>query len=912
MKHFLLCLALLTSALLGAVSQLDSKARWIWYPEEFGAKTTNASRFARITFDWKKAQIQRAQFHYRADDRAVVWINGTKLTDKDRVGSHSIGYNLAPYLVDGKNVLCVEIQNGSGPGGLIGHFWASAPGKPKLHIFTNKDWRILQTAEEGWLTANFDDSKAAIPQDMGNSLTPPWSDTFGVIELYDEKEMEIYESEKQSTDKIMNDLRDKFTAEPELNVAIDVQPGTNPKVLINGKAMDFLMYGAPYAWPYDVQKTADKIKNFREAGINLMFLGVEIDGIWNSDGSINTKQITERLEKALFLNPDAYLCLAVNCSGAPGWWYTQNPDELIDYANGGVNPKAGDPVDNVQRPSYASLKWRKDVAEALQKVVKHVESIPAGKRVFSYRMDFGVYREWHYFGMRSGMPGNCKCMQSAFRNYLKEKYKTAEALQKAWNDKNVTFETATIPTKDERNASIGGGMTLRDPVAQVRVIDFLHCMQCEMRDLVIALNTAVKEACGYRKLCGNYHGYLFGMHYPVEAWHLENEATLDSKAVDWQSSPNLYSNREVDDAEMGRAPVESYILRGKVNVQEHDSRTYLAVEEGYHRHANTAEQSVTILARDFAQSLCRNAGCWFMDFARHWYNDPKIFAFFRKIEPIRALATDNASVAEVAIIADLESVYYNRINTTDIDLLLDANVQEWTHCATPFDVLLVNDLKNPKVRDYKVYVIANMVYVTPEKEALIRKLQEAGKTIVWLYAPGYLTPAGHSAADIQKLTGFAVKEAFVPQDGRAVQLNGREMVPMSRYRMNPSFAIDDKAAQVLGYRKADKTEVTFASKKSGNSMAYYSTTGFLSRDAWKAIFKAGGVHCYENSGTAVVWASNSFISINGKQGKYTLTLPRPRKVTQLLPDKVEGSGKPEKTIEVELTDAVGIKLYYLE
>ena len=92
---------------------------------------------------------------------------------------------------------------------------------------------------------------------------------------------------------------------------------------------------------------------------------------------------------------------------------------------------------------------------------------------------------------------------------------------------------------------------------------------------------------------------------------------------------------------------------------------------------------------------------------------------------------------------------------------------------------------------------------------------------------------------------------------------------------------------------------------------FYSTTGFLSRQAWKELFAVCGVHCYEESGTAVVWASSSFVSINGKPGKYTILLPEPRRVTELLPER----GAPAEgcdSIEVELTEEIGMRLYHLE
>ena len=714
----------------------------------------------------------------------------------------------------------------------------------------------------------------------------------------------------QENQMTMDELLAKLDAEPELTVGVEVLPNTNPKIVLNGRKVDALLYNAPYAWKYDETNTQEKIANFHQGGIDLLSLGIETS-CWKPDGSIDEAYIASVLYRALLLNPDAYLNLAINLNGAPRWWMDAHPDELMDYANGGVDPQAKDPIFNFRAPSYASLEWRQDATDYLRKVVAFVESIPVGKHVFSYRVDYGIYREWHYYGMRSGLPGCCTAMRNAFRRHLAEQYLTDETLQASWGDASVTLATAEIPSKEARLDSIAGGETLRDPVKNRAVVDFLHTMQFEMRDLVIACDRAVKEACGYRKLCGNYHGYLFGMEYPVEAWHLENEAVLASGVVDWQVSPNLYSNREVDDAEFGRSPIESYTLRGKLAIQEHDSRTYLAVEETYHRHVTTPAQSVTTLARDFAQTLCRNAGCWYMDFARDWYNDPEIFAFFRKLEPIRALATHNAPVSRVAIVADLESLYYHKISTRGIDLIFDSNAQELTHTATPFDVLLFSDLENPAVRDYQVYIFPDLFYVTPAKAAVIERLRAAGKNLVWLYAAGYLSESGHSVEGIRKLTGFGVRESAKPHDGVAYLHGATKMAPFSGNAFAPSFVIADATARPLASRTPDGQDVTFAVRDNGNGREFFSTTGFLSRDAWKELFAECGVHCYEPSGTTVVWASTSFLSINGKPGKYTVTLPEPRRVTQLLPEQGVSS-EPTTVIEVELTAECGLRLFHLE
>ena len=72
------------------------------------------------------------------------------------------------------------------------------------------------------------------------------------------------------------------------------------------------------------------------------------------------------------------------------------------------------------------------------------------------------------------------------------------------------------------------------------------------------------------------------------------------------------------------------------------------------------------------------------------------------------------------------------------------------------------------------------------------------------------------------------------------------------------------------------------------------------------------MHCYEKSGKCILWANDSFLSVSGMPGKFTVTLPEARKVTQLLPEKLSASAEKQTTIEVELTDKAQTRLFYLK
>ncbi len=912
MKKCILGLLVMSIASLFAASKIDSAARWLWYPEPFSSATNDVERYGRIVFECGAENVE-ARLFYFTDDHGGAYINGMSVgVDRELKGFNGPAFRVGDMLRKGKNVLCIRVHNGGGPGAMIGHLEIKGANGYAQDVVTNADWKISKTPDEGWTKLDFDDSKWVNAKDLGNTIVPPWTNIYDFRMIYTDAERAIYDAEKAAIQKEYDAIIARIEKEPETTVKLDVQVGRKPQIVINGKPYNALIYNSPYPWPYEQEKTIEKIHHFASCGMHVYSLGADVPHFWKSKDEINLKMYEERILKLLRLDPDAYVNIVINTTSAPGWWIEANPDEMVDYANGGIQPGATDPIQRVRQPSMGSDKWLADFTGLISKVVSHIESLPIGKRVFSYRIDNGVYREWHYFGMDSGMPDTGKAMTAQFRAWLKRKYPTDAALQAAWGRTDVTLDTAAVPGVEARKKTVANGKVLRDPVESREALDFLHCFQERIRDFMMTCDRTAKEASGYRKLCGNYYGYFFGMPYPVEGWHLENDVILASNVVDYEVSPNLYGYRKMDEAEFGRSLVESFTLRGKLHIQEHDTRTSLSVDDPGHTHVKSIEESVAALSRDFAQTLIRNTGCWFLDFSKNWYNDPQIFNMFSQFIPILKLAEENKSAAEVAFVGDLESIYYHRVVKTGYCLTIDATARELTHCGTPFETIAFTDLNNPKVRDYKVYIFPNLYYVTPEKLAVIERLRKAGKTIVWLYAPGYLHPDGHNADYIRQLTGFTVAESTERADGKSVLANGINQVPLSSYTTCPSFTIETPDATPLAYRGGDKSKVVLARRPMGASMQYYASNGFISADGYKQIFAEAGVHCYEKSGNCILWANDSFLSVSGMPGKFTISLPEPRPVTQLLPEKLPVSAEKQTTIEVELTDKAQMRLFYLK
>ena len=162
---------------------------------------------------------------------------------------------------------------------------------------------------------------------------------------------------------------------------------------------------------------------------------------------------------------------------------------------------------------------------------------------------------------------------NAFRNWLKEKYVTDEALAEAWGKKGITFGTASVPTYEERKAYTYE--TLLDGKAQRNAIDFHSFMSDMTTDSILYLAKVVKEAIDNKWIVGTYNGYLtHGLTY--EANGLANASisrVLASPYIDFLCSPICYDERLLGMSASYMMMVDSVITAGKLPIIECDSRT---------------------------------------------------------------------------------------------------------------------------------------------------------------------------------------------------------------------------------------------------------------------------------------------------------------------------------------------------
>lgn len=860
------------------------RAKYIWSPDPF---VENQVRFFRKTFELERVP-ETYPIQLYEDDSGTVYVNGQK-TPNHR------SFDAAPLLKPGKNVIAVEILNVLAQGCLA--VYASAPsGGPK--IYSDLTWKCADAEQPGWNTPDFDDSAWTSPRVVDELTTGVWRKYIDVEQFMDQDERERIERELAELKMRRADALARLAQEKPLPAKIEYVNG-GPRIVVGERSFPGQIYNAG---EIDMRVAAHRrrIERFGRQGVHLYGVHHFLSKYWTESGDCDFKPLIDNLIDMTTADPEARFSIMIRLD-PPRWFVEKYPDENIGYPTGESSSR----VDQIQRfrtSSFASEVFRREAGRLLAELIRQVESSPIAPRVFAYHPSYGVYTEWHYYGMEADMPDCGPAMTREFRVALRNKYGGDDALRQAWADPAVTLDTAEVPAPPRRTER--GLLGLRDPAAPSdrRNLDYLQCHRDVWFDCLKYFNTLVKSSCENRALVGNYVAYFFGMSYPVEGWHQYQDRLLDSDFSDYQTAPTPYggSFRGLGGPGGMRAVAESHRLRDKMHVIESDTRTHRAAGRD-NRHSDNIEESLSLMARDFCIALTNGAAFWRFDFAAGWYDEPPMMELIGKTVRIEELRADVRSAAEVALVCDFESApfhsYSEKLSAIS-GSLLGSTYRELYYAGAPFDIITTNDLALPNVRDYKVYVVLNGFYLDAAKRAEFESLKQRDKTLVWLYAPGLIDEKSADTVNMERVTGIKTvmiqqaanqtialdknhplaaghKSGVLPSDGRPI-FEG------------PVFFIDDPEAEIFGtIAVGDKKLPALGIKKIGSATSVYSAIPYIDRTLLRNIFTRSGVHLYSGDDTDVVYACREFVALHtGHGGEKILSLPRQAKrITQMLPEE---------------------------
>lgn len=187
-----------------------------------------------------------------------------------------------------------------------------------------------------------------------------------------------------------------------------------------------LLYGADYnPEQWDPHVWREDVTLMHQAGVNTVSLG-----IWSwalvepTPGTFRFGWLDEILD--LLQEAGIGVDLATPTAAPPAWFYRAHPEACLVEADGTVRHGGSRGICCPHSPAYARAAER--VTRALVEHVARRCATPADEGPRTAPVMWHVHNEY-------GAPGgdcHCECSQAAFRTWLRERYRSLEALNRAW------------------------------------------------------------------------------------------------------------------------------------------------------------------------------------------------------------------------------------------------------------------------------------------------------------------------------------------------------------------------------------------------------------------------------------------------------------------------------------------------
>ena len=519
--------------------------------------------------------------------------------------------------------------------------------------------------------------------------------------------------------------------------------GGEPTLFVDGEPvplMAFVRFGAPKP-ELDRMYAASGIRVFADwfGGSRQGALGQVEAGVY--DYSAYDHYFATVLDAV----PGAYFMPHIGVT-APDWWQEAYPEECCLYSNGKLGPS-----------SMASERWKAEMGEDLRRLIAHLRRAPYADRILGYMFYSGYTAEWQMWATWQDYSDDYSAPAlAAFHRWLEGRYGTDTALREAWADPDVTLQTAQMPTYERIQDE---GSYVRDPAADRQVIDF-HRFTSEMvADAIIHFARVTKEACGGEQVAGTYYGYMaaHGARQP-RCGHNALAQVLRCPDVDFLMSPPMYANRQLGGTSTFMSATESVKLHGKLWIDESDLRSYLSDPGSGYGRSETADESVAVTWREFANVLTRRVAVTWYDMGGGWFaGEPMLEAYGQILDVARrALNRRSPFHGEVALLVDEDSFAYCRWSDATRQMVGEVVAQMPTAGVT-WDTYLLSDIGHAAMPAYKLYVVLNGLSMGQEhRKLLVAKAAAEGATVAYVYAPGYADERSLTPQRVEAATGLSV------------------------------------------------------------------------------------------------------------------------------------------------------------
>lgn len=518
-----------------------------------------------------------------------------------------------------------------------------------------------------------------------------------------------------------------------------------PRLTINGvaKAPVFFMgnnqTGQSVIYP-EMTKAAAADVNFIQICMNLPWSGLN-NGV---------------IERAIKANPKAMFFPRV-FNDAPQAWIAAHPDQIMKTESGKVSWNV---------PSYASDLYFDECKKQFGIFIRYIHNSPYKDRFIGYHLsgseNFYGDCDAHYYDYS-------EVNRKKFSQWAEKKYANISALNTAWKKNYTNFDGIQIPRPAE--LEVGDDGFFRNPSLRRYVADYNYYLNDLTAQRQIELAEYVKSITHNKSLVGVFYGYQLELIQNcmrkglANGGHMGLRQVLANPSVDLLCGPCSYYDRKPGRPNGMMSIVDSITEAGKIWLEEDDSRTYFWTNAESWWYIPTEWDTLQCLRRNFGNVIGHNQAIWWMDLAGSGNYNAKSIWDSNKIAVDTykdSIANEQPTTPQVALIYDQE--FYTALKADSLALTSPNGYLSRTIFQTlgaQVGYYYIQDI--PKIpSSVKLYVFVDAFIIDAGKKALIDKIKTNNNTLLWLYAPGYVTENDLSISNMKEVTGFDLAKQSDP------------------------------------------------------------------------------------------------------------------------------------------------------
>ena len=662
--------------------------------------------------------------------------------------------------------------------------------------------------------------------------------------------------------------------------------------------------------------------------------------------------LDEMAEQIVEKDPGAYIIVRLFIF-PPSQWRDDHYQEYFISEDGDV----GDV------PSLASDLYWETSAEYCAALIKWVESRPWADRVIGYA-NYWINEGAHEPVAHSWLYDHNPVMVRTWREFLREKYGTVEALREAYGDDTLDFRTVTVPTDPLRgtvpdvtnipywqnardNRPLRDYLHLQRDLFHLRVRQICGSMEDAADRNVLMLQDFFKQTMQGWNLWGFFdYGTAKGMSWsPAYPELMAGSGSMgiadlfeSAPGIDGLITPHDYQNRGIGGIYEPEGIVDAAILRGKYFYSEMDTRTYLGSQPKDIAVARDDTEFSAIMWRNIAGGLTRGFNSYWMDLSagHDWFAGDSIQEIIgRQVEVLKSsLDWQHDTVPGIAMILDDQAV----LETNGTGNYLNEAVM-WeqkmgiARCGVPHNIYLFEDLALDNFPKHRVFYFPDLFRVDEARLALLReKVFRDGNIVIWGPGSGISDGETIDSAHATRLTGFEFETINANTPRRILVTNfdhpvtsglsaatiiggpvayGPVILPTDGVHLGEAlvkggFNYTGMAIKEFG-KGAAKSPAGITSRGEGDYAALFMTAVNLPAPLWRNIARYAGAHVYTESDD-VLMADTTVVGLHSVQsGTKRIALPGKYRVTDLVTGKTVGRRIDEIVFELD-APATGVFL----